>query len=229
MYGSMALALAETLAGLVMHQLQKPGAPFITGSCVGALDMKTGLFPYGSPEWRQNDLIMAELSRHYGIPVFGTGGASDSKVVDAQAGAECVSSLLVAALAGTNLIHDVGYLNSGLTGSLESIVLAADQIRWVNRFMGGFEISGEMLAKEVITEVGPAGEFLSHDHTFEYVRSTWQPYAADHKDYDTWHRDGAEDYATRARNYARDLLASHQALAIDSSLAGKLRSCLDPA
>jgi trimethylamine--corrinoid protein Co-methyltransferase len=223
MYGTMALALAETLAGLVMHQLQYPGAPFITGACVSPLDMKTGLFPYGSPEWRLNDLIMAEMSRHYDIPVFGTGGATDSKLIDAQAGAEYTGSLLAAALAGTNLIHDVGYLNSGLTGSLESIVLGADQIRWVKRFVNGFAVSDETLAKDVLAEIGPAGEFLSHNHTFEHLSSVWQSLSVDHKDYDTWHNDGAEDYATRARQYALDLLASHKIAPVENSLKAELK------
>lgn len=222
MYGTMALALAETLAGLVMHQLQNPGAPFITGACVSPLDMKTGLFPYGSAEWRLNDVIMAAMSRHYGIPVFGTGGATDSKLVDAQAGAEYAGSLLAAALAGTNLIHDVGYLNSGLTGSLESIVLGADQIRWVKRFVNGFKISTGTLAADVLAEIGPAGEFLSHDHTFENLNSIWRPFAIDHKDYDTWHDDGAKDYATRAREHALDIISSHQAESLGHTLDTKL-------
>jgi trimethylamine--corrinoid protein Co-methyltransferase len=223
-FGSLALALAETLAGLVMHQTQHPGAPFITGACLSQLDMRTGLFPYGSAEWRLNDLIMAEMSRHYGLPVFGTGGASDSKVVDAQAGAEYASSLLAAALAGTNLIHDVGYLNSGLTGSLESIVLGAEQIRWVKRFVDGFEVSEGTLAADVIAAVGPAGEFLSHDHTLRYLRQKmWQPYVTDHDDYDTWRAGGAQDYATRAREHGRNLVQSHQPEPIDDALDARLR------
>ncbi len=182
LFGSLALALSETLAGLVMHQLQQPGAPFITGACVSPIDMKTGLFPYGSAEWRISDLVMAEMSRYYGIPVFGTGGASDSKLLDAQAGAEYSSSLLIATLAGTNLIHDVGYLNSGLTGSLESIVLGAEIIRWVKRFVGGIDISQETLAMDVIRDVGPAGEFLSHDHTYLNLSQTvWNPIVTDIK------------------------------------------------
>jgi trimethylamine--corrinoid protein Co-methyltransferase len=223
-FGSLALALAETLAGLVMHQIQHPGAPFITGACLSQLDMRTGLFPYGSAEWRLNDLTMAEMSRYYGIPVFGTAGASDSKLVDAQAGAEYASSLLVAALAGTNLIHDVGYLNSGLTGSLESIVLGADQIRWVRRFVEGFEVSEGTLAADVIAELGPAGEFLSHDHTLEYLRQKmWQPYVTDHKDYDTWQAEGAHDFATRARESGGKLVKSHQPKVLDDSLDTRLR------
>jgi trimethylamine--corrinoid protein Co-methyltransferase len=222
--GSLALAAAESLAGLVMHQTQHPGAPFIFGACVSQLDMRTMLFPYGSPEWRLNDLVMAELSRYYGLPVFGTGGATDSKLVDAQAGAEYANSLLVAALAGTNLIHDVGYLDSGLTGSLESIVLGAEQIRWVKRFMAGMQVSEDTLALEPIAEVGPGRQFLDHAHTLKYLRQTmWVPYVTDHGGYDGWAASGAKDYATRAREYARQLIESHQPQAMDGSADATLR------
>lgn len=176
--GSLALAVAESLAGLVMHQILNPGAPFIFGACVSALDMRTMLFPYGSAEWRLSDLVMAEMSRFYGLPVFGTGGATDSKTVDAQAGAEYANSLLVAALAGVNLIHDVGYLDSGLTGSLESIVLGADLISWTKRFIGGFHVSEQTLALEVINEVGPGKQFFGQAHTLEHFREAISsPYA----------------------------------------------------
>jgi trimethylamine--corrinoid protein Co-methyltransferase len=221
--GSLALAAAETLAGLVMHQIQRPGAPFVFGACVSQLDMRTMLFPYGSPEWRLNDLVMAELARYYGLPVFGTGGASDSKLVDAQAGAEYANSLLVAALAGTNLIHDVGYLDSGLTGSLESIVLGADQIRWVKQFLAGVELTDETLALDVIADVGPAETFLAHRHTLYHLRRImWSPYVADRGGYDQWIAAGAADYAARARAHAVELMTSHQPLALGDALRREL-------
>ena len=222
--GSLALATAESLAGLVMQQIKHPGAPFIFGACVSRLDMRTLLFPYGSPEWRLNDLVMADLSRHYGLPVFGTGGATDSKVTDAQMGLEYGGSLLVAALAGTNLIHDVGYLESGLTGSLESIILGAEQIRWVKRFLEGFEFSEDTLALDAIDNVGPAGDFLAHDHTLEYLRQTmWIPYVLDHGTFDEWMAEGAKDYGARARHYAHQTLESHQPLLLDDSVDGLLK------
>ena len=221
--GSLALALAETLAGLVMHQTQRPGAPFIMGACVSPLDMRTGLFPYGSAEWRLNDLVMAEMARHYGLPVFGTAGATDSKVIDAQLGVEYGGSLLAAALAGTNLIHDVGYLNSGLTGSLESIMLGAEQIRWVKRFVDGFEASEATLATDVIHEIGPGGNFLAHQHTVDFLRETmWMPFVTDHDDHDTWSAAGGEDYAVRARRYAGEVMASHNPEPLSEELSARL-------
>jgi len=222
--GSLALAAAESLAGLVMHQTRKPGAPFIFGACLSTLDMRTMLFPYGSAEWRLNDLVMAELSRFYQLPVFGTGGAADSKLVDAQAGAEYAHSLLVAALAGTNLIHDVGYLESGITGSLESIVLGAEQIRWVRQFMAGVTVDQETLALEAIDEVGPGRQFLDHPHTLAHFRQEmWTPLLAERRNYDAWLARGARDYATRARAYAREIIHSHMPPPLDPQMDARLR------
>ncbi len=222
--GSLALAAAECLAGLVMHQIQRPGSPFIFGACVSPMDMRTMLFPYGSPEWRLNDLAMAEMARSYGLPVFGTGGATDSKLLDAQAGMESANSLLIAAMAGTNLIHDVGYLDTGLTGSLESLVLGAEQIRWVKKFVAGLDVSEETLALDVIRAVGPARHFLAQSHTRQHLRKTlWQPYALDHRAYEAWTGSGSKDYATRGRELARQLLHSHQPRAVPDAIQPRLR------
>jgi trimethylamine---corrinoid protein Co-methyltransferase len=222
--GSFALAVAESLAGLVMHQTQRPGAPFIFGACVSQLDMRTMLYPYGSPEWRLNDLAMAELSRHYGLPVFGTGGSTDSKTTDAQTGAESALGILAAVLAGTNLIHDVGYLESGLTGSLESIVLGAEHARWARHYIEGFDISAETLALDVIHQVGPGKQFLDQDHTIRHLRSRmWHPYVSDRDGFDAWESAGSKDYAARARDFALDLLKSHEPDALAPGIDKDLR------
>jgi trimethylamine--corrinoid protein Co-methyltransferase len=222
--GSLALAVAEFLAGLVMHQTVNPGAPFISGGCVSNMDMRTMLFPYGSPEWRISDLVLAEIARHYDLPVFGTGGAADSKVVDAQTGMEYLGSLLVAALAGTNLIHDVGYLDSGLTGSLESIVMSADAIRWVKQFIRGIDFSDESLALSVIDDIGPAGQFLGHQHTLKHLRENmWLPLAFDHDVFDTWAAKGSKDYTKRARELAKEMVASHQPEPLAPEIDAKLQ------
>jgi trimethylamine--corrinoid protein Co-methyltransferase len=222
--GSLAIAIAEQLAGLVMHQTVNPGAPFIAGACVSTMDMRTMLFPYGSPEWRLNDLVMAELSRYYGLPVFGTAGASDSKIVDVQAGFEYMGSLLVSALSGTNLIHDVGYLESGLTGSLESLVAGADAIRWVKQFINGINATEETLALDVIDEVGPGEQFLTHSHTLRFLRQDmWLPLTFDHGNFETWAADGSRDYTTRARKLAKEILNSHKPQSMVVDLAAKLQ------
>ncbi len=204
--GALALANAECLAGLVMHQLHAPGAPFIYGGCVSPLDMRTTVFAYGTPEWRIADIVLSQLSQRYNLPIFGTGGTTDSKTVDVQAGAEWAYSLLTCALAGTNLIHDVGYMESGLTGSAEALVICNEMIGMVKRMVRGFEISEETLALDMIQKIGPAGHFMEENHTMEnYKRDVWYPNLLDRGRYDDWKRSDT-DLIRAARNQAEKLL-----------------------
>lgn len=209
--GALALANAECLAGLVMHQLRAPGAPFIYGGCVSPLDMKTAVFSYGTPEWRLADMVFSQLSLRYDLPIFGTAGATDAKVIDAQAGAEWAYSLLVSALAGTNIIHDVGYMASGMTGSLEALVVCDETIGMVKRFMAGFEIDKETLALDVTNRVGPAGHFVEDKHTILHFRSeVWYPSLFNREGIDAW-REKNMDLLTLAREHATDIISAYDA------------------
>ena len=206
--GSLALANAECLAGLVMHQLRAPGSPFIYGGCVSPLDMKTTVFGYGSPEWRIADAVLSQLSQHYNLPIFGTAGATDSHRIDAQSGAEWAYSLLTCVLSGTNLIHDVGYRESGMTGSLDALVLCDEIIGMVRRVTAGFEISEETLGLEMINRIGPAGNFMAEDDTFERFRTDiWYPTLFNRDRFEHWHQAGEKDILQRAKERIDELLA----------------------
>jgi len=80
--GAVALGNAESLLGLIITQLVRPGAPFLYGMNTAALDMKSTIVSYGSPEWSMGMGAWVELARFYNLPVWGYGGATDSKVVD---------------------------------------------------------------------------------------------------------------------------------------------------
>ena len=206
--GALALANAECLAGLVMHQTATPGAPFVYGGCVSPLDMKTTVYAYGSPEWRIADVVLSQLSQRYELPMFGTAGASDTKRVDAQTGAEWAYSLLTDMLAGVNLIHDVGYLESGLTGSPEALVISDEIVGMVKRVGRGFEISAETLALDTIDKVGPAGHFLAEDNTLDrYRQDVWYPELFERDRFHNWDAAGRQDVRDRAADRARELLA----------------------
>ncbi|MCK4832860.1 MAG: trimethylamine methyltransferase family protein, partial [Anaerolineales bacterium] len=142
--GALALANAGELAGLVLAQLKRQGTPVIlSGGTNDMLDMRTLGDVYAAPE---NRVMCVEMAHYYGLPVFGLGGASDSKVPDEQAAAEAAFSLLLESLAGSHLVHDVGYLESGLCNSLEQIAICDELINFVKRFMEGLEVSEETLA-----------------------------------------------------------------------------------
>jgi trimethylamine--corrinoid protein Co-methyltransferase len=170
MAGALALGNAEVLSSLVMHQLQHPGAPFVYGQGLHHMDMKTTISVYGAPEFQLARVLVAEIGRYYGLPTWGYAGHSDSCVMDEQAAADAAFSVLIALLTGTNLIHDVGYLEAGLTTSPEMIVFTDETISMMRHFLQGISLDGESLALDVIHNVGPGGDFLTHNHTLKHFR-----------------------------------------------------------
>ncbi len=209
--GAVSLGNAEMLSGLVMHQLKNPGAPFLYGHGVHHLDMKHMISVYGAaPEFQLARVMAAEMGRFYGLPVWGYAGHSDSKVVDGQAAADAQGTVLVALLARTNLNHDVGYLESGLTGSPEMIVLTNEIISMNRKFVEGVSLDDDSLALDVIHELGPGGEFLSHDHTLDHWQNLWVSQIFNRQRLDAWEAQGAKDINARVREVTVRLMDKHQ-------------------
>jgi trimethylamine--corrinoid protein Co-methyltransferase len=185
--GSIAQGNAETLASLVLHQLKSPGAPFIWGPFASQMDMKTTICTYGGPVFIKAQAALGPISRFYNIPTFGFACCTDATAVDVQCGIEMLWSILINALAGLNLCHDIGYLNSGLLFSLESLLLADELISAVNHFMGGIEVNEETLATDLINKVGPEGNFLMEEHTLKFLKQEgWYPRFLNRKNYEAW-------------------------------------------
>ncbi|MDY6892664.1 MAG: trimethylamine methyltransferase family protein, partial [Chloroflexota bacterium] len=112
--GAMALGIAENLVGLVVHQLAGKGSPFLFGPNVSVLDMRSTVVSYGCPEWSLTQAALADMRDElYGLPIWAYAGASDAKIMDAQAGAESMFSISTAMFSRANLIHDVGFLEYG--------------------------------------------------------------------------------------------------------------------
>jgi trimethylamine--corrinoid protein Co-methyltransferase len=208
--GGLALGNAEVLSSLVMHQLKRPGAPFVYGQGLHHMDMKTTISVYGAPEYQLARVLVAEMGRHYGLPTWGYAGHSDSCVVDEQAAIDASFSVLVALLTGTNLVHDVGYLEAGLTTSPEMMVLTAEVISMSRRFMDGVRLDGESLALDVIHQVGPGGDFLTAKHTLSHFRDLWQPKVMTRQRMDDWLSSGGKRLADRLREKTVAILDGHE-------------------
>jgi trimethylamine--corrinoid protein Co-methyltransferase len=209
--GALALGNAECLVGLILTQLVRPGTPFLYGMNTAALDMKSAIVSYGAPEWPTGMAAWCDVARWYGLPVWGAAGATDSKVIDAQAGIEATVTVMTAFLTRCNLVHDVGYIEYGTTSSLEMVVIADEIIRDVRCVMGGVEVSERTLAREAIDRAKPGGGFLADDHTLSHWKwAQWRPKMIDRSRYDTWVAKGKKDMATRANERAREILATHQ-------------------
>jgi len=209
--GSFVQANARMLSGVVIHQLKRRGAPLIVQSPVVFLDMRTSLMPYFGPDWVLSALLSKEMALYYGIPTFGKAGATDSKTLDQQAGIEIGMSVLAEGLVGNNLIHDLGYVEMGLTSSLASIVICDEVVSHVKRILRGVDFSAEHMAVESIIEAGPDGNFLTSDHTVKHFRQeAWFPKLFDRNAYDNWAALGEQTLLDKATAMAKSILARHE-------------------
>jgi len=209
--GHVAQGLAESFAGLVIHQLKAKGAPFIMGMGPAVLDMATGQCSYNAPEYLLSYLAIIEMSHYYNLPNWGYAGTSDSQIPDGQATFEAGLLTFLAEMAGSNLNHDVGYLDFGLTGSLEMIVILDEIIDQVRRLYRGIPVDDETLAMDVIRDVGADGNFLAHLHTLQHLESTqWRPKLISRIGNDKWQASGSTTLLERAQQKLQQILQNHQ-------------------
>ncbi len=226
--GHVAQGLAESLFGLVLHQLRRPGSPFVTGMGPAVLDMATAQSSYNAPEYLQSYACFVEMAKWLDLPNWGYGGTTDAQVVDAQAGMELAELTMLSLLLGSNLNHDVGYMDFGMTGSLEQIVIVDEFIAMNRRLLGGVEVSDETLALDVIAAMGPGGDALGHKHTVKHLRTAqWRPRILNRKGYERWAGDGAPDLREAARRRALDLLALHEPAPLDEQTERRLDEIVD--
>jgi trimethylamine--corrinoid protein Co-methyltransferase len=208
--GGLLVANAELLSGLVIAQLAREGMPFVYGGGVSIMDMRHMNVSYAAPEFMLNMAGLCDLARYYRLPVFSFGGCSDAKSFDEQASLEGALWILTTALAGGNLSHDVGYIEYGLTSSMEMTVMNDEVIGLVRRLLGGVEVSTETMALEVIEQVGPDGNFLEQDHTLRHFRENWYPTLLDRSNYAAWRKAGGLTYGQRASARVREILEGHR-------------------
>ena len=206
--GAIALANAGELAGLVIAQLKREGAPVIlTGGVNDMLDMRSTQDIYSDPT---NRVMLVELAHRYDLPIFGLTGCSDSKLPDEQAAAEAAFSIILETLAGAQMAHDVGYLDGGMTNSIEQIVICDELIAYTRHFMQGLEVNDLTLALDLIDQVGPDGDFLASEHTRKYCRQDWYPRLFERRSYENWLASGGKTLRQRAQEKALKILETHQ-------------------
>jgi trimethylamine--corrinoid protein Co-methyltransferase len=220
--GGLALGNAETLSSLVLHQLKRPGAPFVYGSGLHHMDMKTTISVYGAPEFQLARVGVAAMGRYYKLPTWGYAGHSDSCAMDEQAAADAAYSVLVALLAGNNLVHDVGYLQAGLTTSPEMIVFSAEMISMMRRFMQGLSLDAESLALEVIHKVGPGGDFLMAGHTLDHFRDLWQPTLFDRRRVEDWVAAGSTRLSQRLQEKTVAIIEEYEPAPLPDAVRGEI-------
>ena len=226
--GHVAHGLAECFCGLVIHQLKTPGAPFLMGVGTAVLDMATSQCSYNAPEYLMAYAAAVEMHHYYHLPNWGYAGTSDAQIPDGQATFEAGLMSFISAMSGSNLNHDVGYLDFGRTGCLEMIVIGDETIDQVRRMKNGIPVDDEMLGLDAIRQVGADGEFLSHEHTFKHLRNTqWRPKLFSRMGFDKWQQAGSTGLLQRAQNRLAQILESHQPIPLAEDQAQAIQDQVD--
>jgi len=220
---------AEVLSGLVINQLATAGAPFIYGATAPALSMRTTCILYVAPESMAIQQALCDLGRFYDLPSWTIGGSSDSSTLDGQWAAEAADSLTLAALAGSTLVHDLGYLESGLQSAHESIVFTDELVGYVRAYVAGVPLDDLETVVTEIRAVGPGGDHLARAHTRKHYREFWQPSLIDQWAYDHWIADGGKTLNDRLTARARELRSQPPAFEPDPSLVEALDAIVSDA
>jgi len=193
----------QVLAALTLHQLVAKGAPFIYGIADAGLPNQ-GLLP---GQIQQVLAICSGLAAdYYGLPVAVPAGAI-SPIFDQQSGMEAGFSLLRASLSGANIIHGLGAVEAGKTISWAMLALANEAAGTIRHYQNGIRFSEEDLALNVIAEVGPGGNYFSHEHTVQHFRQLlYFPKLLNRRNYLNWEMEGSKDFYARAQEYIQCLL-----------------------
>jgi trimethylamine---corrinoid protein Co-methyltransferase len=205
--GALVQASAESLAGIVLHQLVKPGAPVLSGSNVMPMDMRTGNLAYASAEYNLVCQAAVDYYDTLGIPTWIGAGHSDAHTVDIQAASEIGMNMNMAAFSSSTLIHNLGYLSSGKTASLEMLVLGNELAGATSRLKQGIRVDEETLAVSVIEEEGLNNGFLKSAHTLKHFRSeNYTPKLFDRESHISWQQKGEKSMSQRISETLKTIL-----------------------
>jgi trimethylamine--corrinoid protein Co-methyltransferase len=227
--GTLAQLNAEQLSGVVLTQLVRPGTPVLAGYIPGVADMRSGGYVGGAVEFGMMQAAAAQMAHFYGLPIYGSGGMTDSKLPDAQAGYEKMATLLLAAMGGCNYIHHaIGMISDMNATSLEQAVIDDEIVGMALRALRGVRVTDETLAVAAIDRVGPGGHYLMDPHTVQFMRAElFHPSLADRQNRAAWKAAGSADARARAAARVEKLLRAHEPPGLPAEVDAEIRRRFD--
>jgi trimethylamine--corrinoid protein Co-methyltransferase len=208
--GALAQQTAEALGIVTLCQMLRPGTPCVMGGFTSNVDMRTGSPAFGTPEYCNAVLASAQIGRRLKIPVR-TSAVNASPEVDAQSTYETAFSLQAAILSHSHLInHAAGWLEGGLSASLEKIVVDAELLRNWAEMLKPIAFSDDDLAVEAIKDVAVGGHFFGAAHTLaRYESAFYRPLLSDGSNFENWTDAGARNATVRATGIWKKMLAEY--------------------
>ena len=219
---------AEVLAGLVISQLTRPGAPFIYGGFTSNVDMRSGAPAFGTPEYMKAALISGQMARRYRLP-FRSSNTNAANSVDAQAAYESVFSLWGAVNGHAHFVlHSAGWLEGGLTASFEKFVLDADLLQMISEYLEPIPINAEEVGIDAMVQAGHGGHFFGTDHTQKRYRDAfYSPLISDWRNFETWSEAGSPQAMQHANRVYKQLLAQYEPPPVDPAIRDELNDFVD--
>ncbi len=218
--GTLAQTHAEALAGVALAQVFAPGAKVLYGAVPSTMDLRNMEYAMGSTEAALLNASIVQIAKHSHLPVYASGGVTEAKRPDIQAGCEKSFSNLMVALNGADLIHlAAGMLDSGNSISYEQYVIDDEIIGMVQRMIKGIQVDSDTLAFDVIKKVGPGGNFVLEDHTVAHMMDEFfYPDLGIRSNFDIWERQARPNMLSRANDRVKSVLQGGQEALIDQNL-----------
>ena len=229
--GTMALANAEVLSGIVFNQMLKEGRPTVYSlGFAHTMDMKTSACLSATPECFLIAIAGAQIARYYNLPSL-SWITTDSKVVDIQAACEKAMGLTLHVLSGNNIIWGVGSMEMQAGISFEQMVIDDEIIDYLTRIKEGIEITEETLALDVIKDVGVGRNYLSKVKSLLFTKDYYfkehiQPKIFDKKSRHDWIREGRKDLTGKAKERISNILKTHKVLSLDKDICHDLKEII---
>ncbi len=222
--GAVAQAHAETMVGVALGQLVRPGSPVIYGNFLSSMALRSGSPTFGTPEPALGSLVVGQLARRANLPLRCSGAFTSSKVPDGQAMLESAVSMQAALLCGANFIlHSAGWLEGGLAMGYEKFVMDLDLCGAAHTYLSGFDLDEEQFALDGFHEVGPGRHFFGAQHTLRhYETAFYEPALSDNDNFEQWRDAGERTTEQRAAAMVRRMLDEYQQPPMDDATAAEL-------
>jgi trimethylamine--corrinoid protein Co-methyltransferase len=220
--GTLAVAMADDLVGLVLSQCVRKGNPYIGVGFIDFMDVRTTAFAHTTPEMTLGTIAMSDIFHFLGIPCLCHCGSTDSAIFDQECAFDYTSQLYSGLLAGADVCAFSGFIESAMNSSLEALVFADETIGHLRHIVSGIEINDETLALDLIDELKPGGNYLETEHTVEHYPEHWKPGLFVRQNWDAWSESGSKDCGARANEKVRSIIAAGVKKPVSETLAKDL-------
>ncbi len=233
--GALVQHVAEVFSGIVLTQLVKPGCPVFFGGSPAPVHLKSSVCLLGSIEAAMLDIAAAQIAKAFNLPTDFYAGLTNSNTVDQQSTAESAIGMMLAAIAGINMIEGAGMVEFESCQSFEKLVIDNEIAGYIHRFLKGIDVRDETLMLDLLREIGPGGVFTSNlramkltlQHFNKEVHQIGPVFNIDGRK--TWESKGGRDTLAKAKELVENLLRSYEPNPPPRDVVNELNKIMDAA